>query len=417
MAGQSRATLRGTTSWTAILMPVFEYRGNTADGTAVGGTLQAANKQAALAELRGQGIWLTDLEDVAAKPIAIAGRQWSLLHAVLPLNKAQVALLFRQLAALLRAGVTPHAALTAVQDRIESGRLRRMLRSIASEAAGGEHISEAFRRRGYVFGPFVPQMMEVGERTGRLDVVCDEVAEQYELEVKLRRSVLLQKLYLGAVVCIGICLPSLPRYIIQETFSLANFAAYGRHVLYHLLPIIVVILGGMKLIHIALSTPRLRRIHDWLAIYYPLTGPIVRQAATVRFLRTMAAMYEAGVPVADCVEAAAGATANVTLAGPILREAPLMRQGARVAQVLHSAGVFPSTAVGMVATGEESGTLPESLRHLAGLYQSESEARLGRLKWSTYLAVVFVGAIVVVVVAGLSFSAYYNRIFELVFGD
>jgi type II secretory pathway component PulF len=398
-------------------MPVFEYRGNTADGTAVAGTLQAANKQAALAELRGQGIWLTDLEDVAARPTAIAGRQWSLLHAVRPVNKAQVGLLFRQLAALLRAGVAPHAALTAVQDRVQSGRLRRVLRGMADEAAAGERISGAFRRRGYVFGPFVPQMMEVGERTGRLDVVCDEVAEQYELEAGLWRSLVLQKVYLWVLVCFGICLPSLPRYIIQETFSLEHFAAYGRHFLQHLLPIIIIMLGGMKLFHIALSTPPLRRVHDWLAIHYPLTGPMVRQAATVRFLRTMAAMSEAGVPVADSVEAAAGATANVTLSGPILREAPILRQGAPVSRVLYSAGVFPSTAVGMVATAEESGTLPESLRYLAGSYQSESQARLAQLKWKAYLVVVFAGSIFVVIIAALSFIAYYNRIFELVFGD
>ncbi|MFQ5808132.1 MAG: type II secretion system F family protein [Armatimonadota bacterium] len=394
-------------------MPVFEYRGNTREGTAVRGTLQATNKQAALAELRAQGIWLTDLQDAAARPTAIAGRQWSLVHAIWPLNKMQASILFRQLAALMRAGVGPHAALTAVQDRVQGGRLRRMLQGMADEAGRGDSISDIFRRRGHAFGPFVPQMMAVGERTGRLDVVCDQIAQQYELEWRLWRSLALQKTYFWGIICVGICIPSLPGYIIQETFSWEHFADYGRHFVHVLLPIIFGLLFGAKLLHIALHAPPLRRVGDWIHVRYPLTGPIVRQAATARFLRTMSAMFEAGVPVADCVEAAAGATANVALARPILQHAPILRQGGRVAQVLHGADVFSSTAVGMIATGEESGTLPEALRHLAGLYEAESESRLARLRWHSYAIVVLVGSLFVILFGGLSLTAYYDRIFEL----
>jgi type II secretory pathway component PulF len=394
-------------------MPVFEYRGNRRDGTAVHGTVQAANKPAALAELRGQDIWLTDLQDMAARPAAVAGRQWSLAHALWPLSKGQASLFFRQLAALMRAGVGANAALRAVEDRIGSSRLRRMIRDMADETGRGDGFAAVFDRRGYVFGPFVPQMMTVGERTGRLDVVCDQIAEQYELEHRMWRSLALQKAYLWVLVCFGICLPGLPGRIIQEEGIFEGIAVYGDYFVHVLLPIILGLIFGAKLLRIALSTPRLRPINDWLALRYPLTGPIVRQAALMRFLRTMSAMLEAGVPVADCVEAAAGATANAALASPILRNAPGLREGVAAAHVLHSAGVFSRTAMGMIATGEESGTLPESLRYLAEEYHSESDGRLSSLKWVSYLGALLFGSIIVVIAGGLALTSYYDRIFGI----
>jgi len=395
-------------------MPLFHYKGRTGTGEPVEGTCQAESQQAAVAELREGGVWLTALEDISAQGPRTAG--WHPLYALWPMRKGPLAVCFRQLAALFRAGVSPATAFDAVQDRVGSIRLRRLLRQMGAEAAAGKSLSAQFTAFDHVFGPFAPAMLGVGERTGRLDVVCDQIADQYETEMAMERATMLQRAYFWVLLVVGLPLPSLSLLLDEKSFA-NGVHRYTNHLVHVILPIYAAIFFSMQALRLGLNARPLWGLRDWLALHNPLTGGIRRRAALARFARTAAAMYNAGVPPADAAEAAALATASRPISQALLPHAYKLRQTGNLSAALAASGQFRRTDLGLIATGEESGTLPESLTKIAENYESEKSTRMKILGVSALLVTLLVGAILVIVFGGLGLRSVYDRIFEMIFSD
>ena len=106
-------------------MPVFAYRGLNADGRAVKGVIDADSARTARAKLRASGTFPTDLaEESAAAERESAKREWlpSLWRRKMP--AADLALLTRQLSALLGAGVQLVDALGALSDQTPPAAIR-----------------------------------------------------------------------------------------------------------------------------------------------------------------------------------------------------------------------------------------------------------------------------------------------------
>ncbi|MFQ6133574.1 MAG: type II secretion system F family protein [Armatimonadota bacterium] len=395
-------------------MPVFHYKGRTETGEAVEGTCQAESRQAAAAELRESGIWLTGLEDVSASGPRATG--WHPLYALWPIGKGPLAACFRQLAALFKAGVAPAAAFDALQERVGSGRLRRVLRRMRDQAATGKTLSGAMAEFDHVFGPFAPAMLAVGERTGRLDVVCEQVADQYETEMAMDRATMLQRLYFWVLLVVALPLPKLNLLIDAESFA-NGVQRYTDHLTHVILPIYVGLLVGGQALRLGLNARPLWGVRDWLALHNPLTGGIRWRAAMARFARTAAAMYEAGVPPADAAEAAALATGSRPISRAILPHAYALRHQGTLSGALAASGQLSGTEVGVIATGEESGTLPEGLTKLAERFESEKNMRMKVLGTSALLLTLAAGAVLVLWFGAKGLVGVYERMFEVIFED
>ncbi len=395
-------------------MPVFRYTGRDSRGALVQGTVEADSERTAVDRLRDQDVWLTSLHDTTAAPPPAAGPRP--LYTLLPLGRGGLAQGFRQLAALFRAGTAAAAAFDAVQDRVGSWRLRRIFAEVAREAAGGATLSPVLQRYERALGPFAPAMFGVGERTGRLDVVCEQIADQYETEMAMSRATFLQRLYLWVLLAVAMPLPGIPLLLDEESFT-NGLMRYGAYVTRTAIPIFLGIFLGVQLLHVLLRTRALHPVGEWLALHNPLTGGIRRRAALARFSRTAAAMYDAGVGIAECTEAAALAAGMRPISRRILPYVDTLRRGGRVADVMTASGQFDRTAIGLVATGEDSGTLPEMFSRLADRYEQEKRARMAGLSIAAIALVVIAGAALVVVVGGGSLVRFYDRMYEMIFSD
>ncbi|MFQ6097857.1 MAG: type II secretion system F family protein, partial [Armatimonadota bacterium] len=149
-----------------------------------------------------------------------------------------------------------------------------------------------------------------------------------------------------------------------------------------------------------LTLPWLVCVRDGLRLYTPLSGAIVRRGALARFCKTAAAMYQAGVPVAEAMEAAALAMGNCLLARRALAQIPPLRDGGSVADAVAASRLFEPTFAGMIATGEQSGTLPETLYQVAREYEQRRDSGrrvlvIGSIGIGLLLGAAIIGAVVV----------------------
>lgn len=89
----------------------------------------------------------------------------------------------RALSMSQRSGVPILEALNVVATAVDNPWATRKILKMRDGIEGGEALSRTADRSG-VFTPLVIQMLEVGEETGRIDEMVDEVAEFYEREVE-----------------------------------------------------------------------------------------------------------------------------------------------------------------------------------------------------------------------------------------
>lgn len=83
---------------------------------------------------------------------------------------------------MLRAGVPLTQALGLVADAVDNRWMGQKINDMRRNIERGESLSRV-ARSSQLFTPLVLQMLQVGEETGRIDEMLNEVAEYYEREV------------------------------------------------------------------------------------------------------------------------------------------------------------------------------------------------------------------------------------------
>jgi MSHA biogenesis protein MshG len=150
-----------------------------------------------------------------------AGRQaWDRLRLRLPLagpivQKATMSRFARSFSLALKSGVPVEQALTVVAQTVDNAHIARKVEAMRESVERGDTILRAAVASG-IFTPVVLQMVAVGEETGAIDELMEEIAELYTNEVQYELKTLSQQIepiliiFLGALVlllALGVFLP------------------------------------------------------------------------------------------------------------------------------------------------------------------------------------------------------------------
>ena len=133
---------------------------------------------------------------------------WDHLKLRLPLagpivRKATLARFSRSLAMALRSGVPIEQALQVVAQTVDNAFIARKVDSMREAVARGDTILRAAVATG-VFTPVVLQMIAVGEETGAVDELMDEIAQLYNNEVQYDLKALSQQIEPILIVFLGV---------------------------------------------------------------------------------------------------------------------------------------------------------------------------------------------------------------------
>ncbi|WP_290653856.1 type II secretion system F family protein [Idiomarina sp.] len=116
-----------------------------------------------------------------------AGRQlWDGLKLKVPivgsiLERSMLARFARSFSVMLKAGVPLTQALSLVAEAVDNAWMEKRVIDMRRGIEKGDNLSRVARQSG-LFTPLIMQMIMVGEETGRIDVLLQEVAEYYERE-------------------------------------------------------------------------------------------------------------------------------------------------------------------------------------------------------------------------------------------
>jgi general secretion pathway protein F len=184
-------------------MAVFEYRGIlSASGKQVRGVRDADNAKVLRASLKREGILLTGAhEEIKNKSGSRASFDaGSLFRRV---NVGDVAMMTRQLATLVSAGIPLVEAVGALIEQMDKLELKRVLTQVVDRLNEGSSLAKALESHSQVFSNLYVSMVAAGEASGTLEAVLERLADFMESQSKLRGKVGAALAYPALMVVIG----------------------------------------------------------------------------------------------------------------------------------------------------------------------------------------------------------------------
>ncbi|MHB0859120.1 MAG: type II secretion system F family protein, partial [Anaerolineae bacterium] len=285
---------------------------------------------------------------------------------------------------LIEAGITLVRALQLLQEQAPSKRLRDVLGEVLLDLRQGRFFSEAIIRQKDAFPGLYGRLIEVGERTGNLEMVLRQLATYIEKEEALVRKIRGAMAYptfvlVFAVVVIflviTVALPPLmdlfrefgaelplPTRILMFIVDFTNqFKFY-----------IVGILAAVGLGTFVFTRSEFGRLTiDRLLLKIPLLGKVMVQGAVARMCRSMATLLQAGLSLPEIMAMIIRTQSNRVITSALEQVRSDLMQGHGLGDPLAKAKIFPGMLTQMVRVGEETGALDTNLSTLADFYEEE----------------------------------------------
>jgi general secretion pathway protein F len=208
-------------------MAVFEYRGLvTATGKQVSGVRDADNAKVLRALLKREGVLITAAHEEAAARHA-AKRNIDIRGMLSRVNVGDVAMMTRQLATLVTAGIPLVEAVAALTEQVEKNELKRVLTQVRDRLNEGTSLAKALEPHPKIFPNLYVNMVAAGEASGTLEQVLTRLADFMEGQSKLRGKVGAALAYPVLMMVIGTVLVSIMMVVVVPKVT-SIFASLDR---------------------------------------------------------------------------------------------------------------------------------------------------------------------------------------------
>ncbi len=393
-------------------MPVYEYKGLNRAGKNVKGIEDAESQNALRQRLQGKGIFVTDVYEGQGARVGGGGRDVSFQKALERVSLSDIAVLTRQMATLIRAGIPLVEALTALTEQTEKEELKRTLSNIRRKVNEGSSLANALSDHPKYFTNLYVNMVKAGESSGNLDVVLAKLTDFLDAQIELRGKVIGAMIYpilmmvVGIVVLLIIFAFVIPKVtaIFQDqgealpwiTAVLIGMSEFLGNWWFVLMPVSVMAAAGFW--HWKNTTSGTDK-WDRFILTVPIFGSLVRMVAISRFAGTLSTLLASGVPLLKAMDIVKNILGNTRLVEVIEDARVNIREGESIAQPLKRSGEFPPLVTHMIAVGEQSGQLEEMLDNVALAYKQQTDLQIQTMtKVLEPLMIVALGLAVAVIV-------------------
>lgn len=301
------------------------------------------------------------------------------------LSSKDLALITRQFATLLSAGLPVEEALAAVAEQTEKSRIKGLILAVRGKVVEGHALASALREHPEAFSDLFCATIAAGEKSGHLDKVLMRLADYTEQQWQMRQKLKTALIYPTMIVLVAIgivgfllefvvpkmisvyghlnqALPTLTVVLISLSGFVKNYGLY----------LLVVIILGIYFWRKALKkSPQLRERMHHLLLRMPLIGYAIKTADTARFSRTLSILSASGVPVLEAMKISAQLILTIPIRNSVKEAVHRVREGGSIHLALKQTKYFPPMSVHMIASGEASGQLEGMLERVAHNQEDE----------------------------------------------
>lgn len=360
-------------------MPAYNYIAVNTASKEQKGVIEAESEKHARQLLRDKTLMPIRVTAAQSKKVAGKENKPSLFSRKQSLSAQELALITRQFATLLSAGLPIEECLLAVGEQADKQRVKSLVLSIRAKVTEGHALAQALKDHPQAFTQLYCATVAAGEKTGHLDKVLLRLAEyteqQWNMQQKLKSALIYPSMII--LVAFGIVgfllefvvpkmvatyshmkqeLPAMTHMLIKTSEIMKT---YG---IYFLITIIIAIFFWRRALQ---KSALLREKVHHVLLRLPLIGYSIKSANTARFARTLSILSSSGVPVLEAMIIAAQLITTIPIKKAVDVAVTKVREGATIHLTLKATGYFSPMSIHMISSGEASGQLENMLERVA----------------------------------------------------
>ncbi|MEM6185725.1 type II secretion system inner membrane protein GspF [Shewanella vaxholmensis] len=368
-------------------MPAFEYKALDAKGKQLKGVIEADTARHARSQLRDQRMMPLEILPVSEKEAKAKSSSFAFFKR--GISVAELALITRQIATLVAAGLPIEESLKAVGQQCEKDRLASMIMAVRSRVVEGYSLADSLAEFPHIFDDLYRAMVASGEKSGHLEVVLNRLADYTERRQQLKSKLTQAMIYpavlttvaigvisilLAAVVPkvvgqfehMGAELPASTRFLISASDFVQNYGVF----------VVIALVMLFALFRRMLKSHAFRMKYDNFLLSMPVVGRVSKGLNTARFARTLSILSASSVPLLDGMRIASEVLQNVRVRAAVDDATARVREGTSLGAALTNTKLFPAMMLYMIASGEKSGQLEQMLERAADNQDREFEGNV-----------------------------------------
>jgi len=366
------------------------------------------------------------LQEQGFLPITVEPKGWSLSGGIQKrsgkIDPEGFIIFNQQFVALIKAGLPILRSLDLLKAQVKNPILRRHVADVRDRVHSGAMLSEALRAQG-VFPTVYNASIFAGERSGNLVEVINRFVHYEKTILSVRKRFLNSLIYPTFLIALSIVMVLvIMSYVIPkfgELYSglntqlpiptqvlIAVSTAFQNNLLL-IAPLLVA--SGIGLVFLAGTSVGRNRI-DEFKLKAPIVGNLWTMFSMAQLSRTLATLLQGGIPLLSALEVAREATGNRVISSSIAEAIMRVREGQSLSDSLERSGHFPDLALEMMRVGEQTGSLPEMLNHVADFYDEDVNIRsTALLSWVEPVILIFVAIFIATILISLYMPIFSIR--------
>lgn len=428
-------------------MPLFSYKALSTNGTVATGEIEASDRPEAMRVLDKRGLQPVNLKESTKtvpakttknpkkKEAAITPRRKEkssekeddIPDGPLKLKRAEVILFTEELSDMLGAGLQLEPALKSMENRQELGSLKAVSIRIREIVRDGVNFSVALKKVSPSFGPLYCSLAAAGEASGALDTILKRQAHYLKTLAELQSRLILAMIYPAFLILVGLgvgvvfittLIPQLTE-LIKNTpggkipFAIQMMMNFADFVKAWWIVITLAIVGAGLFFKAWTDNEDNKPKWDEMKLNLPLIGAVISSRFYVQFLETMANLVGNGLPLLRALELSRDATQNHSLRGNLNNVIDQVGDGRAFSKAMIRSDSFPPLLIDMIAVGEQTGKIDQSLRRAAERFDKELDKDLQRVMALIMPAVLIMMAVLIGSFAYLMITAIFQTISNL----
>lgn len=384
-------------------MGAYQYQALQKSGKSTKGVIEADSERQARQLLREQGLIPTQVQSLNKQQLANKKGK---------VSAADLALLTRQLATLLAAGIPVEESLRGVADQTEKDKVREVIIGVRSKVVEGYALAQAMEQYPNAFPELYRATVGAGEQTGRLDLVLEKLADYTETQQETRQKIQQALIYpflmiFVSATIIGFLLSFVVPKII-EVFTSSGQTLPGMTQLLLTISTFVksyiVYIALCLIVAVAIfrrSLTNLKFKYAWHKFLLKL--PIIKYLSTsinvARYIHTFSILFAAGVSVLETMRVSASVVTNLVIRESFDIAAVKVREGSSISAALKATAFLSPMAIHLIASGEKSGQIASMMDRAASHLDNDVKRIIDTaLTLLEPMVILFMGAVVLFIV-------------------
>ena len=369
-------------------MPRFRFEAITYDGQTEKGVVEGESLKGVRQQLMARGLVPVDV----APETAAAGKSGlGSLFSRRAISQADLAVLTKQFALLVRSGLPLDEALKLLAEEAPKPATRAILADLVHELQSGVSLSRAMASQPATFNHLYQSVVAAAEQSGLMAPVLTQFAQFLEKRQAIKQKVIAAMVYPMMLIGVSfLVMTVLMTYVIPQVTRVFESTRQKLPLMTELVMSIssflsnwgwllaLLILAVPWMIHRALQNPTVRMRFDTRCLALPLIGPVILSYETARFAHTMSMLVGANVPILSALRSARDTLKNTYLKSTIETAEMRVREGSTLSRALGTQAVFSPLFIHMLRSGEATGQLAEMLKFGAenAEFDAEQSTRL-----------------------------------------